>query len=102
MLGGGSDREWTEPLAADGNRRNIPLDERVVGCHTGNYIGLNVVNPQPGFEYAWYLSPSRSGASPADAFAIYSVGGHVVNETDPERAYLSKIEGLEGTPIDTS
>ena len=57
-LGGGSDREWIERLSSEGNRTNhgLPVDGEVVGCHVGPYAGLNLVNPQPGYEYIWMLN----------------------------------------------
>jgi len=102
MLGGGSDREWLEPLDSDGNRTNLPIEERVVGCHVGPYAGLNVVDPQPGFEYQWMLNPSRSGASPADSLRIHVIGAQVVRDEDPEFAAFQKMEGMTASPLDTS
>lgn len=102
MLGGGADREWLEPLDYEGNRTNLPIEERVVGCHVGPYAGLNVCDPQPGFEYQWCLNPSRSGAGPADAMAIHAIGGQVVTMDDPEFAAYQKLEGMGNAPLDMS
>jgi len=103
-LGGGSDREWIEPLNAEGNRvgHGVNTELNVVGCHVGPYAGLNLVNPQPGYEYIWMLNPSRSGASPADSLQIHVVGGQVVKEADPEFAAFMAMEGMDASPLDTS
>ena len=54
MLGGGKDNNWLAPLDEDGNRQSDDIGlETMVGCHTGSYTGLNVVHPQPGYEYKW-------------------------------------------------
>ena len=57
ILGGGADREWLEPLDEVGNREpddDVEVDfEKMIGCHTGVFSGLNVYDPQPGFEYIW-------------------------------------------------
>ncbi len=103
MLGGGLDRQWLEPLDAEGNRNpDLPIEDRVVGCHVGPYAGLNLYNPQPGMEYQWMLNPSRSGASPADSLHIHEVGGQVVKEGDQELAAFKTMEGMEASPLDTS
>ena len=102
-LGGGSDREWLEPLDNEGNRNpELDVEDRVVGCHTGAYAGLNVYNPQPGYDYEWLLNPSRSGGSPGDAHRIHELGGQVVKDGDPEFAAYKTMEGMEGSPLDTS
>ena len=102
MLGGGADREWLEPLDAEGNRTDLPIEERVVGSHTGAFAGLNVCDPQPGFEYQWCLNPSRDRGGPADALAIHMIGGEVVQDGDPEFAAFKKLEGMNNAPLDTS
>lgn len=103
MLGGGMDREWLEPLDSEGNRNpDIPIQDRVVGCHVGPYAGLNLYNPLPGYEYEWLLNPSRSGASPADSLQIHEIGGTVVKEGDQEFAAFTVMEGMEASPMDTS
>jgi len=104
MLGGGSQREWLEPLDAEGNRRSddLPIDGQLVGCHIGDYAGLNLVNPQPGFEYEWLLNPATARNSTAASLQIHSLGGQIVSEGDPEFAAFKLMEGLESTPLDTS
>ena len=103
MLGGGSEREWLEPLDREGNRRvdNLGIADQVIGSHQGPYAGLNLVNPQPGMEYQWMLNPSRPRASHADLLAIHAVGGAIVKEDDPEFAMFQKIPSAEGTALDT-
>jgi hypothetical protein len=103
MLGGGSDREWLEPLDAEGNRNpDLPIEDRVVGCHVGPYAGLNLYNPQPGFEYEWLLNPEGSLGGPAASLAIHEIGGQVVREGDPELAVFKTMEGMGASATDTS
>lgn len=52
-LQGGGDRGWLVPLRADGRSQQREDAVDVVGCHRGDYAGLNVANPQPGYEYQW-------------------------------------------------
>jgi hypothetical protein len=102
-LGGGSDREWLEPLDSEGNRNpEIPIEQRVIGDHVGPYAGLNLYNAQPGYEYQWCLNPARPGSGPADSLLIHEIGGQVVRDEDPEMAAFQKMEGLEATGVDTA
>ncbi len=96
------DREWMEPLDAEGNRMNLPIEERVVGNHVGPYAGLNICDPQPGFDYQWMLNPSRPNANPSDGLAIHAIGGQVVLDGDPEFAAFKKLEGMTNSALDTS
>ena len=103
MLGGGSDREWIETLDSEGNRNpGLDVEEHMIGCHVGPYSGLNVFNPQPGFDYEWLMNPSRSGGGPADAIAIQILQGQIVKEEDPEFAAFRAMDGMENVPLDTS
>jgi hypothetical protein len=103
MLGGGSEREWLEPLDSEGNRNpDLPITERVVGCHVGPYAGLNLYNPQPGFEYEWLCNPEGHLGGPAAALQIHEIGGQVVTDSDPEIAAIKTMEGMESNPLDTS
>jgi hypothetical protein len=105
MLGGGSQREWLEPLDSEGNRQghDLLVEGRMVGCHLGNFAGLNVCDPQPGFEYEWMMNPSRSGANPSDGMRIQQLGGQVVRDGDPEFAAFKHMEGMgDSSPLDTS
>jgi hypothetical protein len=103
MLGGGADRSWLEPLDAEGNRRNdLPVEDQMIGCHLGNFAGLNVLNPQPGFEYEWMLYPPTARNSTAASLEIGRLGGSMVREGDPEYAAFSEMEGMQGSAIDTA
>lgn len=101
-FGGGGDRSWLVPLTPEGNKptdSNVP--HKVVGSHTGHYTGLNVVNPQPGFEYQW----ARNNGNEIHAARIR--GWRVVNDSDPEMAALrANLYGDEDsdtpTQLDTS
>ena len=52
----------------------------VIGCHTGQHEGLNVTNPQPGYEYSWAIN-DRAGHT-----GIMTSGAQVVQANDPEYA----------------
>ena len=102
-LGGGSNREWLEPLDSEGNRNpDIPIEDQVIGDHAGSYAGLNLFGAQPGFEYQWCLNPSRPGGGPGDSHAIHAIGGQVVKDEDPEFAAFTKMEGMEASGVDTN
>ena len=102
-LGGGSDREWLETLDIEGNRNpDLGVEEKTIGAHVGPYSGLNVMNPQPGYEYEWLLNPSRSGGSHADSHMIHQIGGEVVKDGDQEFAAYKQMEGLQAEGVDTS
>jgi hypothetical protein len=103
MLGGGAELSWYEGLDSEGNRNpDLGVEDQVVGCHVGAFAGLNLYNPQPGWEYQWMNNPSREGGSPADSLAIHVLGGHVVQGGDTEFAAFNKMEGMEASPLDTS
>ena len=98
MLGGGSDLQWLAPLDEDGNR-NLDLDDlaqETVGCHVGPYAGLNVVNPQPEFEYSW------ANNRPDDLLIARHHGGQVVQSGDPEMAAYSQLVYDGETPVDSA
>jgi hypothetical protein len=96
MQGGGYDRKWYEPLKPDGNRE-IDIPEETIGCHTGPYAGLNVANPQPGYEYTWQLNDHRQ------ILLSRMRGGEVVTGSDPEfSVYSANIEDMDTTPLDSS
>lgn len=104
MLGGGGERDWLIPLDPQGNK-SMEADgifENTVGCHTGLFAGLNIINPQPGYEYQWMLNPSRMGADVSDSLAIHELGGIVVVADDPEFAAYQKMQGMDASPLDTS
>ena len=102
MLGGGEE-QWMTPLDSEGNAdlSEHGVFEHSIGCHTGDFIGLNVVNPLPGFEYQWCLNPNRQGSSMGDQLAIARLQGHIVTAEDPEFSALQKIEGVDKQFLDT-
>ena len=103
MLGGGTDREWLEPLDSEGNRQtSTNMGDQMVGCHVGNYAGLNITNPQPGFEYEWMINPANSRNAMSARIAINSIGAEIVNEGDPERAAYRDMDGMQNAALDTS
>ena len=102
-LGGGNDRSWLEPLDSEGNRNpDLGIEHRVVGCHVGPYAGLNVYDPQPGFEYQWMLNPEGNMGGPAASLQIHTIGGQVVKDGDQEFAAFKVMEGMQATGTDTS
>ncbi len=107
MIGSGSDRKWLTPLDTQGNvdPDSIGIEDDVTGCHAGAYAGLNVCNPQPGFEYQWPLNPMGQNGNfdPAAMHAIHQMGGEIVKEGDPEYAVYRKFQsGLESAPLDSN
>jgi hypothetical protein len=90
MFGGGLDREDLMPCDYDGNR-GLDTDETTSdafrGCHVGEYAGLNVGNPQPGFVYSWCEDNDRS------RLRVRQSGGQIVQGNDPERAAYSYMTG---------
>ena len=104
-MGGGYDKSWMTPLDPEGNivDENYDIMEHKVGCHTGKFEGLNVVNPKPGYEYMWLLNPTRAGADPGDWFAIQSRQAEIVKSEDPEfRPYHAAMGEAGPSFMDTS
>jgi len=98
ILGGGGDREWLEPLDELGNKER-DIDEEfdtMVGCHTGTFFGLNVYNPEPGFEYVWERDTQK------DKLRCIREGGRPVDANDREFAAVRHVLGAEdGAPLDS-
>lgn len=94
MQGGGYDREWYEPLTSEGVRE-LDIEEETIGCHTGPFAGLNVANPQPGYEYCWQKN------DPRDVLRSQLRGGEVVTGDDPEFSPYH-TEDPNQTTVDTS
>lgn len=102
MLGGGKDRGWLRPLTPEGNLDTYgdPDFDNMVGCHTGQFIGLNVPNAEPGYEYVWENRKS------AEIMKAKLRGGYRVRIDDPEGIALQKLQDNyvgrnETTPIDS-
>ena len=98
MYGGGKDRLTLTPLTPEGNLlTDDPSLDGMVGCHSGPYIHLNVINPEPGFEYIWERNTGR------DKMAARQRGGRPVGANDPEMAAMNALMDDGGpTPIDSS
>jgi len=95
--GGGRDRSWLEPLSEEGRIQTDDINlENMIGCHKGVYMGLNVVNPQPGYSYVW------ERRKPGDILRARQQGGQVVTREDPEYAALNTLEDDYSTPLDNS
>ena len=97
-FGGGKEREWLKPLTPEGHLDTDEPDlDSMIGCHTGVFQGLNVLNPQPGFEYVW-----ERNRGPELAKARMR-GGQMVGADDPERAAMDKLMSSHGrTSMDSS
>ena len=99
VLGGGADRAWLEPLNSEGNKEPDGEEEdfdRMVGCHTGNFAGLNLYNPQEGFDYVWERNTER------DKLRCLQQGGRMVDANDPEFAAIRSMLGAnEAAPLDS-
>lgn len=80
-LSGGGNNEWLQELTHDGN---LPSegDLNIQGCHRGHYTVLNIVNPQPGFEYQW---PANN---PRELMSARRRGWRQLQEDDPEMTGL--------------
>jgi len=97
MMGGGKDREWLTPLTPEGNRDTDDPDlDNMVGCHTGPYIHLNIIDPQPGFEYCWKRNKGR------DKLLALQTGWRPVGDNDPEMAAMNKIMTDSPGSLDSS
>jgi hypothetical protein len=95
MQGGGHDLSWYESLNESGSR-DLDIPEESLGCHVGPYAGLNIVNPQPNFEYSW------ANNDPRDVLRVRARGGQVVQGDDPEYAAYRVLEDSTNSPIDSA
>ena len=100
-ISGGGSREWLQPQDMQGNLRPEDGEVTVRGCHRGFYTGLNVVNPQPDFEYQWVLK------DPNKIRAARMRGWRQVAQDDPEMsAWRASVYGEDDsdqpTPLDTT
>jgi hypothetical protein len=88
MLGGGKDREWLRPLTDEGSVDvdGSPELDNLVGCHKGPFIGLNIPNPEAGFEYVW------ENRKPSEVMRAKMRGGIRVSAQDPEAVALRAFQ----------
>ena len=102
MLGGGTE-QWMTSLDPEGNTDMTQhgVYDYTIGCHEGDFVGLNVRNPQPGSEYIWMLNPNRAGSNMGDALAIQRLQGHIVTGEDPEFSAMEGMEGVDKQFLDT-
>ena len=92
---GGQDLSWYESLREDGNR-DLDIPEETLGCHVGPYAGLNIINPQPNFEYSW------ANNDPRDIIRVRARGGQVVQGDDPEYGAYRALQDEISSPIDSA
>jgi len=95
MQGGGHDLVWYESLTEEGNR-DLGIPQETLGCHVGPYAGLNIVDPQPNFEYSW------ANNDPRDVLRVQAQGGQVVQGDDPEYAAYRTLEDSVNSSIDST
>ena len=98
MLGGGKPRDWLTELTTEGNR---PLDEvgleSAIGCHTGQFVHLNVTDPEPGQTYVWERREGRAQMQARQR------GGRPVGASDPEMIAMNTIMAADGaTSLDST
>ena len=91
------------PIREDGKTRkfdNVSGDVDIIGVHTGDYAGMNIVNPRPGAHYQWArndptsrMIEAQKGGQPVlagdDDYPAYELG-LVYDESDTP------------TPLDTT
>lgn len=101
-LGGGRSNFAMTPVRHDGRSRKFERigDIDIVGSHTGDYVGLNVANPQGGQVYQWVRNDSTA------RMIEMQKGGQPVLQGDPEfPAYqlgLSDDDSDRPTALDTA
>ncbi len=103
MMSGGRSAFKYSPVRQDGVTRkfdNIDGSVNMIGVHTGDYAGLNVINPRPG----WYYQYCKS--TPTARMIESQKGGQVVADGDDDHpAYMDGIvEDESDTPtlLDTA
>lgn len=100
-LGGGRSSFRMTPMREDGRTRkweDIDSNIDILGCHAGDSAGMNIVNPQPGFEYQWVRSDATS------QMLERQKGGTPIAADDPEApAYtIGLTDTSDGpTPLDS-
>ena len=89
-FGGKVDREWLEPLNAEGNlNREDPEFGSSIGGHKGAHEWLNIYNPIPGMHYVW----ERKKAN--DLRKALQKGGQIVKSDDPEMSAAAIANGAD-------
>lgn len=101
-IGGGRGTFRLTPMRPDGTTRqwdkfNV---EDIQGCHAGDYAGLNIYNPVPGYLYQWIRNTGTSMTRERGK------GGVPVTSDDPDKpafaVALSDDESDYPTSLDTS
>lgn len=72
------------------------VDFVTLGCHKGNFRGLNVRNPDPNMDYKW------ANDRPQELMAAVQQGSILVGPEDQEMSAVHDLLGLESTPLDGS
>lgn len=95
MIGGGSDRA---DLKSYDPEQYLESDDPndMMGCHVGDFLGLNIINAQPGKFYAW-CDDSQKGLMRA-RYKSYQV----VHKDDPEMAGYQRIAGYDHQDLDSA
>jgi len=97
VLGGGKDRAWLEPLDEKGNvKSDDPNLEDMVGCHQGNFTGLNMTGVQAGTVVVWERN------NPKDLLSAKMRGGEVIRQGDPEAAAAGILTDDRDTQMDST
>ncbi|MCP4113855.1 MAG: hypothetical protein GY737_00340 [Desulfobacteraceae bacterium] len=113
-LGGGKDRLNLAPLRPDGSRYMEDFSEEFignedewvdivahdpsnyVGCHVGDYMGLNVFNAKPEMTYSWAVDKDVARLAAAQR------GAEIVQAEDQEMAAYRLMSSNYSTPLDSS
>jgi len=102
-MSGGRNNFKYSPVREDGRTRmydNVSSEIDIIGVHTGDFAGLNIVNPQPGFHYQWVKNDPTARMTEAQK------GGRPVHAGDQDHpAYelgLVYDESDSPTPLDTA
>ncbi len=97
MAQGGHDLSWYESLNESGSRDlDLDIPDETLGCHVGPYAGLNVINPQPNFEYSW------ANNDPRDIIRVRAKGGQVVQGDDPEYGAYRALDDSVNSSVDSA
>lgn len=95
MIGGGHDLSELDSYDPEAYLQD-DNPNRLMGCHKGAFIGLNVQNAQPGRHYYWGKD------DPQSILKARVQGRHVVSADDPERAGYNSIEGFDHVDNDSA